>query len=122
MQKQRMKLTDVVRDDDFLFAASTFLDDFKKAENRYDLVKDEPSGGMIDDVNRCLLAAITHRLCNEYGLTPPPWANNPNYVLPYPVYAHDTTDEDFQRYLIETTPPEFSSRNIFYGANVISRV
>jgi len=122
MHRQRMKLKDVVNDDDFHFAASTFLDDFKKTENRYDLVKDEPNGGVIDDVNRCLLAAITHKLCNEYGLTPPSWVNSPIYILPYPVFAHNTTDEEFQRYLIETTPLEFSSRNIFYGANVTSRV
>lgn len=122
MEKKRMKLIDVVGDSDFFHAASTFLDDFKKSENRYDLIKDEPNGGVIDNVNRCLLVAITHSLCNEYGLTPPTWVNNLAYVLPYPVFAHGTTNEEYQRYLIETTPEEFANRNIYYGANVTSRV
>ena len=122
MKKQRMRLTDVARARDFLFATNTFLDDFKKADSKYDLIKDEPNSGTIDDVNRCLLAAIAHKLCNEYGLTPPTWMNSTTYTLPHPVFAHDTTDEEFQRYLVETTPHEFSNRNIFYGANVIDRV
>ena len=38
------------------------------------------------------------------------------------VYARGTINEDYQRYLTETTHDEFTIRNIFYGANVIERV
>ena len=122
MEKSRMKLTDVVRHRDFMFAVSTFLDDFKKCDDKYSLIKDEPVSEHTDAVGLCLLAAIVHKLSNEYGLRIPSWANTPNYVMPYPVYAHGTTNEEYQQYLTETTPAEFAIRNIFYGANVIERV
>jgi hypothetical protein len=105
-----------------MFAVSTFLDDFRKCENKYSLIEDEPLSDRIDAENRCLLAAIVHKLSNEYGLSAPAWVSSPNYAMPYPVYAHGTANKDYQRYLTETTPLEFATRNIFFGANVMERV
>ena len=122
MEKLRMKLSDVVNHHDFMFAVSTFLDDFKKCTDKYSLIEDEPKSEYVDSVNLCLLASIVHKLSNEHGLTLPSWANNPSYIMPHPVYAHNTANEEYQRYLIETTPEEFAIRNIFYGSNVIERV
>jgi len=122
MERSRMKLTDVVNHHDFMLAVSTFLDDFKKCDDKYSLIEDEPIGEYIDEINLCLLACIVHKLSNEYGLTLPSWANDPSYIMPYPVYAHDTVNAEYQRFLAETTPREFAIRNIFYGANVIERV
>jgi hypothetical protein len=42
--------------------------------------------------------------------------------MPYPAYAFGTTNQEYQDYLINETPYEFASRNIYYGANVIERV
>jgi len=122
MELQRTKLADVAKHHDFMFAVSTFLDDFKKCDDKYSLIKDEPVNGRLGKVNLCLLAAIVHKLSNEHGLPTPSWANDPGYVMPHPVYAHGTVNKDYQRYLTETTPSEFAARNIFFGANVIERV
>jgi hypothetical protein len=117
-----MKLSDVVNHRDFMLAVSTFLDDFRKCENKYALVKDEPLGEHIDTENLCLLAAIVHKLSNEYGFAPPSWVNSPRYIMSHSAYAHGTINKEYQRYLTETTPVEFAMRNIFYGANVIDRI
>ena len=122
MERSRMKLTDVVNHHDFMFAVSTFLDDFKKCDDKHSLIKDEPVSKRTDQASLCFLAAIVHKLSNDHGLTVPSWANDPMYIMPHPVYAHGTINKDYQRYLMETTPNEFALRNIFYGANVIERV
>ena len=119
---ERMRTMDIFEHNDFMFAVSTFLDDFKKCTDKYSLIKDEPNGIIADKFQLCLLAAIIHKLSNEHGMTPPLWISSPEYIMPYPVFAHGTVNKEYQRYLIETTPPEFSSRNIFYGANVTERV
>ena len=98
-----------------------FLDDFKLADNKFLLIQDEPSEST-DLLTLCLMASIAHKLANDSGLEPPRWVFRPSYTFPFPVFAHNTKNIDFQRYLIETTPPEFAQRNIYYGANVIARV
>ena len=122
MKGSRMRLVDTVKHYDFMFAVCTFLDDFRKSEKKDELIQDEPINDNIDKVNLCLLAAIAHRLANENNLAVPSWVTDSTYKMPYPVYAHDTKNKEYQQYLIETTPDEFAIRNIFYGSNVIERV
>ncbi|MDR2571611.1 MAG: hypothetical protein LBD23_15150 [Oscillospiraceae bacterium] len=98
-----------------------FLDDFRRAENKYALIIDEPVDSP-DMLTMCLLASIAHKLANDNGIEPPQWVFRPLYILPLPVYAHNTKNVEFQKYLAATSPPEFAERNIFYGANVIARV
>ena len=98
-----------------------FLDDFRLAENKLALIQDEPTaGGEVKEL--CLAAAIAHKLANDNGLDPPQWVHKPEYVFPHPVYTFNTQNEEYQKVLQETTPAEFAQRNIYYGANVISRV
>jgi hypothetical protein len=97
-----------------------FLDDFRLANDKRVLIKDEPAGGEARVL--CLLAAIAHKLANDNGLDPPGWVFKPEYVFPQPAYTFDTQNEEYQKVLRETSPPEFAQRNIFYGANVLSRV
>ena len=98
-----------------------FLDDFKWIENKQALITDEPAtGGEVK--TRCLAAAIVHKLANDHGISPPEWVYKPEYIFPYPIYTFNTQNEEYQKVLRETTPIEFAQRNIYFGANVISRV
>jgi len=98
-----------------------FLDDFRWIENKFTLIKDEPAS---DGETRtlCLAAAIAHKLANDNGLDPPEWVYKPEYISPQPVYTFSTQNKEYQKLLRETSPPEFAQRNMYYGANVISRV
>jgi len=70
----------------------------------------------------CHAAAAVHKLANDNGLEIPDWVFNPMYIMPEPYYAHGTQNVDFQRYLYESSPPEYASRNVFFGGNVLLRV
>ena len=98
-----------------------FLDDFRWVENKLALIEDEPAA---DGETRilCLAAAIVHKLANDSGLDAPEWVYKPEYIFPQPVYTFNTKNEEYQKVLRETTPVEFAQRNIYYGANVLSRV
>ena len=98
-----------------------FLDDFRHANDKHVLIEDEPAG-CSDIATLCLLASIAHKLANDNGLEPPEWVFKPEYTFPQPVYTFNTKNKDYQKVLRETSPPEFAQRNIYYGANVISRV
>ena len=97
-----------------------FLDDFRLVENKSALIEEEPVGG--ETKTLCLAAAIAHKLANDNGLEPPEWVLKPEYTFPQPVYTFNTQNKDYQKVLRETSPLEFAQRNMFYGANVISRV
>jgi len=127
MQRHAVSLAETMDCPDIMFAVSTFLEDFihnSDDTQRQKLIADEPQNGngVAHDRHLCLLAAIAHRLSNIYRLPCPRWVNDPRYTMPHPLYAHDTENEEYRRYLEATTPPEFFIRNIFYGENVCERV
>jgi len=97
-----------------------FLDDFMLVENKSALIEEEPVEGEVKTL--CLAAAIVHKLANDNGLKPPEWVYKQKYIFPQPVYTFNTQNEEYRKVLRETTPDEFAQRNIFFGANVISRV
>ena len=116
-----VSLAKVASSDNVKLSMGQFLDDFRRADNKYTLIADEPteSAGI---VTLCLLASIAHKLANDNGFAPPEWVYKPEYIFPQPVYTFNTQNEEYQKVLRETSPPEFAQRNIYYGANVISRV
>jgi len=116
-----MKLEEIIYQDDFVFAVCKFLDEFKRSENKYEMISSEPKGD-IDNTNRCVLAAISHKLANDFMIDIPAWVNKAEYFLSVPVYSFNTKNKDYQEFLKNNTPYEFASRNIFYGSNVIERV
>ena len=117
-----MKIADVLQQNDFILALCSFLDDFKRSGGKYSMICDEPDIKAADRINLCVLAAVAHKLSNEYGLKIPEWASKDMYVMPYPVYSFDTKNTEYQKFLFETSPEEFACRNIYYGANAIERV
>ena len=120
--KKHMQISDVVNFDDAIFAFCAFLDDFRRSEDKQSLIMDAPEKSAATRRELSILAATAHKLANDNGLQVPNWVNDSFYEMPHPVYAFDTENEEYQRYLKETAPPEFAKRNIFYGDNVLERV
>ena len=50
-----MNLTDVANHNDFLFAVCTFIDEFKRNDNKIEMIKDEPRINTSNRVNLCIL-------------------------------------------------------------------
>lgn len=116
-----MKLTDVLSEEDFIFAICKFLEEFKQTANKKAMIDDEPKDDC-ENVKLCILAAVVHKLADDFGLDVPAWVNKPNCFLQAPIFSFDTKNKEYQEYLRENTPYEFAMRNIYYGANVIERI
>lgn len=116
-------LSDVVAYKDFDIALGTFLDAFRRRENavRILMIAERPHAENANKLTMCLAAAIAHKLANDAGITPPDWVHDPALSMPFPIYAHDITNPEYQQFLRETSPIEYASRNLFYGA-VLERV
>lgn len=107
-------------DPDLLY--SQFLDDFAHADNKADLMGEEPDWkGDNGGYWTILLAATAHKLAHDNSLPVPRWALSKRYVSPEPIYGMDTKNPDFQAYLEKATPMEFCCHNIFLGDNVLAR-
>lgn len=117
-----INLTDVIKHSDFTFALCTFLDEFKRNVNRHEMIASPPQAEDADVVNLCILAGTAHKLANDYGIEIPKWVYDPMYKMPYPTFAYNTKNEEYQEFLMADTPHEFSSRNMYIGSNAIDRI
>ena len=117
-----MNLADVIKFDDTIFAFCAFLDDFRRADDKQSLLVDAPKKNATIRRELSILAATAHKLANDNGLEVPSWVYDSFYIMPHPVYAFDTENQEYQKHLRETAPPEFAGRNVFYGDNVLERV
>jgi len=115
-------LTDVIQHDDFIFALCTFLDEFKRSENKAQMIEFPPCAESKNILNLCILAGAAHKLAVEYGLSVPKWIFEPCYIMPVPYFAYDTQSREYQEFLLEDTPYEFASKNLYIGANAMERV
>ena len=107
---------------DFTLVFCTFLDDFKRTANKFELIADEPQRGILKKKDWCMLACAAHKLARDNGLQTPEWVYDKKFVMPKPVYAFNTKNEEYKKLLKETSPEEYSSRNIYYGDRVLQRV
>ena len=129
MSEEFMKINEIPEvtaeyENDFIFAVCTFLDEFYHADNdeKEMLLADEPEKDLLKQRQYCTLAATAHKLANDYGLDVPEWVMQDKYIMPYPIYAFDTSDFSDQEFLREVTPNEYKIRNLFSGSNVLKRV
>lgn len=127
MKPKHLTLADIASCDekeDLLLWFGQFLDDFyHESDDKYALIAEEP----IWTRNRpdwiyYDLAAAAHKLANDYRLPIPEWVMDKKYISPTPIYSFNTKNEKFQKFLRETSPPEYVERNLFFGDNVLSRV
>ena len=100
-----------------------FLDEFYRCsdEARQSMVEVEP---VKDEKIRgylCMVAAAVERLCHIYHLNIPAWVDEPWYFAPKKVYALNTENKEFQKYLEETSYFEYKRHNVFYGDDVLER-
>ena len=107
---------------DFIFAFCTFLDDFKRSENKSELIAEQPETELLKPVECCMLACAAHKLANDNGIETPFWVYDQKYILQTPVYALNTKNEEYRFFLEQTSPKEYKQRKLFYGANVLMRV
>ena len=91
------------------------------SENKSDLIYEEPEQYRLKKTELALLAAA-HKLAADNGLDIPKWVSDEKYIMKKPAYAFNTKNKEYQRFLKETSPKEYSSRNLFYGNNVLKRV
>ena len=119
----KMTLTDVVQHRDFRFAYCTFIDEFKIASNKEEMIKNPPtSNSLIEHEDLCILVAAIHKLANDYKIKVPEWVFESKYKMPNPVFVLHTEDKEYQAMLIKGTPAEFASKNLFLGPRVASRI
>ena len=125
--RNRLSIKEVVELLDFQnenLLYSQFLDDFYHAEtkiDKYNLIKDEPEYKTEHKNFLCILAGTTHKLSVDYGLIMPQWILERKYYLDSIYYAFDTKNEEFQAYLMQTTPHEFKERNLMVGDSLLER-
>jgi len=124
MKRNKVKISDAVAYHNFTLAFGQFLDDFRFASDneKQKLIADEPKRDGVEPVVLCHAAAAVHKLANDNNLEIPSWVYDSAYTMPEPYYARDVQNEKFQRFLHETSPPEYAIRNVFFGDNVLSRV
>ena len=116
-----LTMTDVINHNDFSLALRSFLDKFKYYDNRQDMITNPPKSDNADKLNLCILAAVAHKLANDYGIPVPEWVNEYQYRMPEPVFAFNTENREYQEFLLKDTPYEFAGKNIYYGADTLER-
>jgi hypothetical protein len=124
MRINEIPIIAVEYDNDFIFAFCSFLDEFFAADSKEKelLLFDEPQRSTLNQKQYCTLAAAAHKLANDYGLSVPAWVMQDKFIMPYPVYAFNTSKPEHQEFLRTVTPDEYKMRNLFSGDNVLTRV
>jgi hypothetical protein len=118
-------LTDVINDDEFKIAVGTWLDNFKTSKFKSEMIAFPPQPCIESEklqLNLCVLAAAAHKLANDNDIDVPEWVFEPVYFMPFPVFANNTKNPEYQEFLKKDAPHEFASRNIFCSGNILKRV
>jgi hypothetical protein len=99
-----------------------FLEDWAYAPaSRVGLVARRPPYATEDERRwATLLAAAIEALCARDGLVPPGWTRDPAFHLDDAWYLYEGAGR-IRDWVRETTPPEFSSRNIWSGDRLLRR-
>jgi len=110
---------------DFYVALGDFLDDFYRENNemRQAMIEDEP----IWHTNTkkeymALLAATSHKLANDYGLSVPTWVMNKKYRMTESPYFDCNAKGNLRLLFMFKSPTEFKHKNLFVDENFLSRV
>jgi len=107
---------------DFTLALCSFLDEFRRTANKYAMIESPPPSDGASRESLSLLAAVAHKLANDFDVDVPGWVHDPLYIMPYPVFAFNTQNKEYQEFLRKDAPPEFASKNIFHSSGAIERV
>ena len=99
-----------------------FLDLFYAQEHlREDLIRDEPvEKNDLPNWMLPFLAAMVHKLCNDYNLSIPAWVWKDRYYLKEPRFSHDARGK-MKAWLFVNAAGEFKHRNLFVSADTLDR-
>lgn len=117
------KAKDITRN--FYIYLGDFLDNFKiiNNEKRYKLIVDKPITNNSSDFYLPFLAAVAHKLANDYELEVPNWVFDPDcYLKGDNPYFTGNVKGDLRLLFMYISPPEFKHRNLFVDENVLERV
>lgn len=107
---------------DLGYALADFVDRFNREPDTA-MLEQEPSllaTNLNDDgLADAYLAASAAWLCRQHQLPVPKWAQGTSRALRTPWYAAKTPN--LRSLLLEESPAEFRSRNIFVSANALAR-
>jgi hypothetical protein len=104
-------------------AYGNFLDRLrycKDNEIRQILIAERPDNDEKYPIEMAQLAASVEVLVKEYGLSMPEWVMDEKYILKEPFYD-GVKNPEYKKLLKETAIPEFAKRNLFLGADCMSR-
>lgn len=106
----------------FYVLKGDFLDTFYANEHlREDLVRDEPvERGDLPDWMPAFLAAMVHKLCNDYDVKLPSWVWKDRYYLAEPRFSDDAKGK-MKAWLFVNAACEFKHRNLFVSADTLDR-
>lgn len=108
----------------FEIHVGNFLDEFYRCDRktRTRMVEREPQHGeKLAPHMLPFLAGMVHKLCNDYGVDCPTWVHKEKYILKEPYFPLNATG-NLRQLLIEESPEEFRTRNIFTTDNCLTRV
>jgi hypothetical protein len=96
-----------------------FLDTFygSKLDMMVCAIKDAPA--RMDPIHDAYVAAVAEHLGLRFGLTVPPWVDEPHRFLVRPFFAGGL--ETLKAILLVESPLAFRRRQIFVSANALSR-
>jgi hypothetical protein len=106
----------------FAYAWREFLDEFYGAPSRAALIDEPPllRERLADDgYTDAFLAAIAAHLSRAHEWRPPAWVDKKERVASRPVFA--MRSKKGWALVLQDSPAEFRSRNLFVSANVLSR-
>lgn len=86
------------------------------------MLEKEPNNCNNDSVFTSYIAATVDYLSNKYKLSKPDWVSSDKYVYNGVYYAGNTKIKEYQKLLKDTSPIEFSKRNLYVGDNILKRV
>lgn len=100
---------------------SQFIDDFWHETADKSVLVSEPPQLTGDPTFDARIAATVEALCNRASIAIPSWVFEDARYLEDPVWAYGCTEQSARSYFESTSLPEFSSRGLFLGDNVIAR-
>ncbi len=118
------KITTDTNSADFYSLFNQFLDDFYHTDNqdKPSLIEDEPITTHLRAKEKYLLAATAKQLAVDFGLPVPVWVEKKGYFPSESIYAFETTNDAFRKYLADTSLAEFKKRKLYLGGNILERV
>lgn len=107
--------------EDFRFAKSNFIDDFR-ASPSFLMVKDSILDlENLNDIQKSIIAATVDQICGECNVDRPEWVFDPSTYLKSPYFAMNAKG-GLRLVLLQESPCWFRSRNLFVSENCSMRV